>query len=102
MVLCRRTSWADVKAVFNDSPDVPLLVDCEVLDDLDQLMHDQLWEHARAGEANNDIIVITENGVLVIQILDDIFHSLFKPSSLQIGNLIGICEGTAHTAHTTG
>jgi len=42
MVLCRRTSWADVK-LFSMTAQMSLCWLTVNLDDLDQLMHDQLW-----------------------------------------------------------
>jgi len=43
MVLCRRTSWADVK-LFSMTAQMSLCwLTVKFLDDLDQLMHDQLW-----------------------------------------------------------
>jgi hypothetical protein len=78
------------EALYDDSPEVPLLVDCEVFDDINQLVDDEVWEGALASEADNDIISKTENGVNHLLFgLEMTYFTYFSTSFLQMRKWLG-------------
>src|SRR5882672_8589486 len=71
------------EGLCDDGPDVPTLVDCEVLHDFDQVINDDFGEGALASEADNEMISMTENWVCHLLFrLEMTFISLtFQPLS---------------------